>query len=144
MNKKQLLKKARKIGTDITELINEFRNSSGEEVEHNEEYYSEFFAGLVVFLSTSGGKVVIEYDDDPSFQILEGQVTVVDGIHYPFEDDRIHDNFEVTETKFVKKGELERRYTVSTDLITFLEYCMTSPIKGSAITREVGEFDGGV
>jgi hypothetical protein len=142
MTKEQLLKRSRELGKDISSLINEFRNSSGENVDHCEEYYKEFFAGVIAFMCTSGGVVTIEYENDPDYTMIDGEVTCDVEVHYPYDSSFIHDHYHVQEQKFVDHGEIKYAYNLTMDPITYLDYIMTSPIKGKALPREVGDFEG--
>jgi hypothetical protein len=142
MTKEQLLERSRELGKEIASLVNEFRNSSGDNVDHCEEYYKEFFAGVIVFLCTSGGEVRIEYEDDPDYTMIDGEITCDVEVHYPFDPNYIHDHYHIQERKYMDHGEIKYSYSITMDPITFLDYIATSPIKGRALPREVGDLEG--
>lgn len=136
VNKQKLIERSKEIGLDIVQLVNEYRTSSGEEVNHNEEYFTDFFAGIVAFLCVGNGEVFIEYDADPRFNILDGHVINSKDTEYCLPPKYIDSKLACTETIEIIDGNPVKTYTQETDPITFLELLKRTELGGNPLVKE--------
>ena len=137
MNKQQILAESQDIGLKVSRLIHEFRNSSGQDIECDEAEYSEFFAGLVLFLCTGKGTAQIECDPTPEYNLIDGTVTNHGEAHYPLDDEDIFLDKSVTERRFYKDGEIRTSYTVTMDPTTYVNYFSKTGFFGPPIRQGV-------
>ena len=139
MTKSQLLDRSRELGKEMITLLNEYRNSSGENATHDEAYFEDYFAGLIAFLCTGDGEIKLEYSkakhpDEESF--IDGEIVVNSEVRYLFSDVHIHDFKSVEETTCHKEGRLDKHYKIKMDPITFLYWLMGTDFAGKKV------FDG--
>lgn len=134
MTKPQLLERSRAIGKDIVQLINEYRNSSGENVDHDEVYFQDYFAGIVAWLCAGNGELRLEYSKEDSF--IDGDVSINSEVRYLFNDVHIHDFKNTTELTSLKEGRVDKTYKIVMDPITCLYYIMGTDLAGKKV------FDG--
>lgn len=143
MNKSQLVERAREIGGDIVKLVNEYRVSSGEAADQDEEYYSEFFAGVISFLCTGNGTVELEYDADPKYNLLCGSVTHEGPLNYPLQNKHIDTEMSVTEKVEVVDGKVIKSYSHTMDPITYMELLTRTELSGKPIFGQKKVIKGG-
>ena len=136
MNKQKLIEKSKEIGLDIVQLVNEYRASSGETVEHNEEYFADFFAGIVAFLCVGNGEVFIEYDADPRFNIIDGHVVNTNDTEFTLPPQYIDSKISCIETIEIIDGNPVKSYTQEADPITFLELLKRTELGGNPTIKE--------
>ena len=139
MNKSQLLDRSRELGKEIVQLVNEYRNSTGEDVDHDEQYFEDYFAGIIAFLCTGDGEARIEYNkahasDEESF--IDGEIIINADVQYMFNETHIHDFLRVIEHISHKEGRIDKTYTKRMDPITYMYYLMGTDYSGNKI------FDG--
>lgn len=138
MTKIQLLEASRALGKEIATLVNEYRNSEGEIVNHDETYFQDYFAGYIAWLCTGSGEAHIEYDrgDEPNSSFIDGSITIEAEVAYPFHDRHIHDFKNQVEMTTMREGQVEKAYKIMMDPITFLYYLMGTNFMGKKL------FDG--
>jgi hypothetical protein len=138
MTKAQLLEASRSIGKDIAKLVNEYRNSEGEVVDHDETYFQDYFAGYVAWLCTGNGEATIEYSRgaEPNSSFIDGEIAIEAEVGYLFNDAHIHDFKNQTERTSMREGQLDKSFKLTMDPITFLYYLMGTNYMGRKL------FDG--
>ena len=134
MTKSQLLERSRELGQQIVQLINEYRNSAGEVVEHDEAYFQDYFAGMIAWMCACEGEMRIEYNKADSF--IDGDVSLTSEVRYLFNDVHIHDFKNTTELTSLKEGRIDKTYKIVMDPITCLYYIMGTDLSGAKV------FDG--
>jgi hypothetical protein len=139
MTKQQLLDRSREIGAEITKLINEYRNSMGQFSDHDENYFEDYFAGLIAWLCTGDGEAKLEYspakkESDSPF--IDGSVTINSEVRYLFSDVHIHDFQTTSETTNYREGHVDKQFSMNMDPITYLYFIMGTDYGGKRI------FDG--
>lgn len=138
MNKQQLLDQSRAIGSDIVSLVNEYRNSEGENCSLDEAYFGDFFGGLIAWLSSGEGSLTVECaspeKEDSIF--IDGHVFLQSEVKYPFHNNLIHDHMTVAESTRNTQQGLQKDFGITMDPITYLYYLMGTNYKGTKL------FDG--
>jgi hypothetical protein len=138
MTKVQLLERSRELGREVAQLVNEYRNSEGEVVNHDEEYFQDYFAGFIAWLCTGDGEAKIEYtkEEEANASFIDGEVTIKSEVKYPFHDVHIHDFKNQVEITSLRESKIDKSYKITMDPITFLYYLMGTNYMGHRL------FDG--
>ena len=144
MNKEKLIDRSRELGLEITKLVNEYRTSSGENVNYNEEYFSEFFGGIIAFLCTGNGEIHIEYDSDPKYTIMDGTIKNTTGAEHFLPKKHIDSKMSTTETVEVIDGKHEKSYTQEMDPLTYIELLKRTELGGNPVIRQKGVLKSGI
>lgn len=136
MNKQKLLERSKELGLDIVQLVNEYRISAGEDVNYDEGYFTDFFAGVIAFLCTGNGEVHIEYDSDPKYNIIDGHIVNTNSIEFPLPTKYIDSKMSTVEMVEIIDNKPVKSYVQELDPITFLELLKRTEFAGSPLVKE--------